>query len=165
MCHLALPQTDILALRPLRLNLRKAVRDADEYHHGLQGAVGTKASQERDGCLCLGTAGLEREQQALVRKRREKMHLIEAGEASEPLGRNTQSKLRSMLAPAWGLGPTRPLGHGCQKFIIPSSSQRNTVAWRGLWLPPPPPFCRRMNRNAEQLSHELKSEVNAKEKI
>lgn len=83
---------------PLRLNLRKAASDSEDCHHGSQGGVGTEASQERNSCLCLGTAGLERDEQALGTTRRE-MHLTEPGEASESFGRNTISQLRTKLAP------------------------------------------------------------------
>ena len=57
-----------------------------------------EASQGRDGCLCLGTTALGREEQAPVREEREG-HLVEPGGASESLGRNSKSKLRPMLAP------------------------------------------------------------------
>lgn len=61
MYHPALQQTDISVLGPLRLHWGKAASDAGERPHGSQGGTGTEASQERDACLCLGTAGAERE--------------------------------------------------------------------------------------------------------
>lgn len=66
------PATDThFSVSASRVNSRKAASDADECHHGLQGDVGTEASQERDGCLCLGTAGLEGEEQTSQNKKGE----------------------------------------------------------------------------------------------
>lgn len=98
MYHLVLPQRNISMFEPLRLNSRKATSDSEEWHHRSQGGVDTEASQERDSCLCLETAGLERGELTLVTTRKE-MHPVEPGEASEPLGQNTKSKLRTKLAP------------------------------------------------------------------
>lgn len=71
-------------LKPLRLNSRKVASDSEECRHGSQGGVGTEASQEKDSCLCLGTAGLERDEQALVTTRRE-MYPVEPGQCLNPL--------------------------------------------------------------------------------
>ena len=74
-------------------------------------------------------AGLGRREQALDRITEGKVHLVEPGEASEALKRNSKSTLRPIFAPSCVQGPTRPRSQRCQdKFIIPDSSQRNTVA-------------------------------------